>query len=46
MKHLFSGPEGVLRRHVLDVVDDGVVGQQVCRLVDLVYGVFESQFGG
>ena len=44
--NFFSRPEGVFRRHILNVVDDGDVGQDMLSLVDLVYGVLEGQLGG
>ena len=38
-----GGPETVVARHVLDVVDQGGLGEQLGVLVDLVDGVFERQ---
>lgn len=39
----FGGPEAVVPRHVLDVVDERRVRQQLPVLVDLVDGVLEGQ---
>ena len=44
--HLLGGPERVLRGNVLNVVGDGVVGQQGGVAVDVVHGVLEGQLRG
>ena len=43
---LLGGPERVLRGNVLNVVGDGVVGQQGGVAVDVVHGVLEGQLRG
>lgn len=41
---LFGCSEAVIPGHVLDVIDEGRIRQQISVLVDSVDGVFERQF--
>ena len=44
--HLFRGSKRVLRRDVLNVVGQGIIGEDGLLLVDLVHGIFERELRG
>ena len=45
-EYLICGPERVLSWHVLDIVGQCLVGEDVGILVYFVHSIFESQFSG